>query len=360
MIGLNNVVITNGTAIYCGVGYLAQAKIYIPKNRVVVASSFEGVVNNGAKECCLVSLNARERMRHNKALDGASFGKILSPGEFQSIPVQGSYVVKAFLALRPLVAVAEDYLKVLELIERYPNEANGLASGVDKERNICFFTNEFQSLESEPKHKAFKEEFYRERKAMQEANYREWLSLQEPYAETIAQLREISMHKKANRSGVYKGFVLSYVTSKDEKTTFELCNAWVELGHLLSREVDSFSEPDPLKDWAGFLSRLNNCLIARERIIGLESVPNADKVEQMKIIAAREEVPPNQIIRINDRYDERETNSLILNGFTHNVIVTGGYAFPGDYAKAIREGIPVLKRSNLAQELLNYAKKHNF
>ena len=33
-------------------------KLYIPKKKIALASSFEGIFNNGALECAFVSINA--------------------------------------------------------------------------------------------------------------------------------------------------------------------------------------------------------------------------------------------------------------------------------------------------------------
>ena len=97
--------------------------LYIPKTKIVVASSFEGIVNDGAPECGLTSFNAYQQMEEGK---GRYFGRVVEPADFHEI--NDSKEMRAFLALRPVVELAEDYLTVIELIKMYPDLIDGLIS----------------------------------------------------------------------------------------------------------------------------------------------------------------------------------------------------------------------------------------
>ena len=84
--------------------------LYVPNAKIAVASSFEGVVNNGKIECTWTSFNADQYSN-----PGALFGRRLSWPEFQEL--MSTTPVQAHLALRPLVANASDYQILLRVIE---------------------------------------------------------------------------------------------------------------------------------------------------------------------------------------------------------------------------------------------------
>jgi hypothetical protein len=339
-----------------------MSHLCIPNKKIVIASSFEGVFNNGAKECAFVSINAFNKMAANKALSSKGFfgQRILEPDEFRGKKVSDSVEVKAFLALRPLVAVAEDYLTVLLLIDRYPGGAAHITREMS-ETNVSFFTANFNDLKGrmQAERTAFKSAFYQERKARQEKDYRSWLALQEPYPETLEQLRILNALKDSQPGSKVNGFFLYYVTSKDEQSTLDLCKVYAQFGQMGTTEIlDAIPQNT---DWQAYLRSLQTCLISPERIIGITKVPGGDKLRQMSTIFGLENMnDPAQVWRINDRYDEEEIASLKGAGFVHYFVSTGGYAFPEDYEKARRNGIPVIERSHLADSLSDYAAENGF
>ena len=332
----------------------------VPDKKIVIASSFEGVVNNGAKECGVVSLAAYERMVNDGRLEGLhSFAK-----------EDPETVMKAFIFLRPMVAVAEDYLTVLMLIARNMATSTAIAKGNIRTEKytkdaIAHFQSEFAHIKELTKDQRaeFKKEFYIERKSRQDADYRAWLGLQEPYAETLEQLRILNPLKTfdAKTGALTGGFVLYYVTSKDEASAFQLCTVYGELGIFKPGELGGTSILQPGENWADVFESMRTCLIKREHIIGKETVPDVDKVEQMRIAAEeRAQVPRKQVWRLQDRYDPEEIGALKAAGFDHQFIVTGGYAFLDDYDKARAAGVPVVERSRMAQTLSDYAKEKGF
>jgi len=337
-------------------------QLYIPNRKIIVASSFEGVVNNGAKECLFVSLNTYDKMLHDKSLHGRSIllGS-LTPQEFRSSKaVRDSKILETFLKLRPLVAVAEDYLNVLQIAVEYPDLGARIARG--DAAAIQFAEGEFEALKASTtkQREVFKKEFYVERKKQQDASYKEWLALQEPYADTLEQLRILSSLKKEAGTRDFSGFTLYYVTSKDEATTYQLCTVYGEFNLFKDGEVKPSIGFDKEKSWPAYFQSLQTCLITQERIIGKDKVEKADKVKQMALAAAQENIPNGQVFRVNDRYDAEEFSALKAAGFVHNFVVTGGYAFQQDYDKAQKAGIRVVEKNRLAETLSEYASKLGF
>ena len=324
---------------------------YVPQKKIVIASSFEGVVNNGAKECGVVSLAAYRKMvkeGHIKDTDA-----LLKHSE--------NWIMATFLALRPLVAVAEDYLTVMQIIGRlYPDQTRRLVE--DRDVSMVKFVGEmFEYIKSQTaKERAiFKTEFYAERKNRQESNYKAWLNLQKPFSETIEQFRKLNELKMFDEKTAVQtsGFKLYYVTSKDEASTYQLCTVYGEFGRFQPGEVsDSIFTPG--EDYAALFESMKTCLIRRDCIIGKETVENVDKLVQMKMVAEKENISPAQVWRLQDRYDKNEFETLKTAGFTHQFVVTGGYAFPTDYANARDDGIVVVERGLMAQTLSDYAREN--
>ncbi len=343
--------------------------MYVPQKKVVIASSFEGVVNNGAKECGVVSLAAYEQM--------VKGGRLKNQRSFAKEDQQT--VMKAFLALRPLVAVAGDYLTVLMLIRNHMATATAMVNGNGrseqyKKESVAHFQKEFEIIKDRTKDQRaeFNKEFYAERKARQTADYNGWLALQEPFAETIEQFRQLNELKSFSVDnlirGQFEGFVshyqsggfkLYYVTSKDEASTYQLCTVYGEFGRFKPGEV-SDRILTPGDDWASFFESLKTCLIHRDCIVGKETVENVDKLVQMQMVAKKEGVPPAQVWRLQDRFDKDEIETLKAAGFEHQFIVTGGYAFPTDYDQARSHGVAVIERGKMASQLAAYAQAGGF
>ena len=345
-----------------------MSQLYIPNKKIAIASSFEGVVNNGAKECAFVSLNAYQKLVDQRKTPGAGFfGREITPDEFRnSDSVRNSNIVRFFLKMRPVVAVAEDYHTVLMVGMLYDHVVNDLVGDKSKEffnkdAAVEFFCNEFKRTKAQTQKERgyFKVEFDAERKLQQEKDYKSWLALQKPYMDTLEQLRILNGLKKEAGDKNYTGFVLYYVTSKDEASTYQLCTVYGEFNLFKNGEIGGISF-DREKDWPKFFESLQTCIITQDRIIGTGRVAGADKVGQMKLAAEQEGVPHSQIFRLNDRYDPDEVVQLKAAGFEHNFVVTGGYAFSQDYENARTAGIPVIEKSKLAETLSAYAREKGF
>lgn len=325
----------------------------MPQKKIAVASSFEGVVNNGARECALVSFNAYHRLLEKKQVCGHRFMDVMEPDRFNR-EAKRDAVVNAFLNLRPLVAVAEDYLTVIQIISLNLQHLPSLQVR-EAEEVFRFFKKEFESAKqaTPDSRAAFKEAFYAERKRLQEADYGKWLSLQQPYEDTVQQLRILAKLRALGADGkVSNGFALYYVTTKDAKSTWELCTVYGKLGSLEAGEVSDGIKAGTM-DWPGYLAQLSTCLIKKDHILAKE---NGSQPEKMKAISDAEGIPPGLVWRLNDRYDEKEAAELKAGGFPY-FVVTGGYAFPWDYEKARSAGITVIKRERLAESLSSIAKE---
>lgn len=80
----------------------------------------------------------------------------------------------------------------------------------------------------------------------------------------------------------------------------------------------------------------------------------------MIMAAEKEGIPRSQVLRVQDRFDETEIRELRQAGFEHQFIVKGGYAFPSDYEKARKGGIPVFERHDMARFLSEFAREKGF
>ena len=319
-------------------------EIYVPNKKIVVASSFEGIVNNGATECALTSFNAYQRMTEG---EDKFYERIIEPSEFSSI--RDSRAVRAFLALRPLVEVAEDYLTVIEVIENNPDLVDEMLSHPEREESYNPLIDKFRdrSMSAENRRTRFRQEFYDERERMQQEDYEGWLNTQEPYAEMIPEFRElVETQDRSGKEGPYSsvksGVVPWFATSKDEKSSYALCNFYANVRKL---------DPNAVGEGA--------CVISRHRIIGKEHT--RDKIEQLRIIARKEEIPNPQVWRVNDRYDEEQQVELKNAGFPYQFLLKGGYAFPHDERKAQDDPfVIVLEREDFAQRLGEFAKNWGY
>ncbi|MFH1222054.1 MAG: hypothetical protein V1492_03140 [Candidatus Micrarchaeota archaeon] len=345
--------------------------VYRPQKKIVVALSFEGVLNNGVKECAFVSLNAYKRMIDNGQIrsvitKGGFFRKILEPDEFIKNPVnplkpaiKDSAIVAAFVALRPLVAVAEDYYTVLQVIN--VNHEMAVLLGSPKNIDVYrYFIDKFEALKSwqstAEERQIFKKEFYAERERIKQVSYEKWLSLQEPYKETIEQLRALAKTREFESGELARGFELYYLSAKDEGSIKELCNFYTKFGHLLDIEVGQERGAAGIGEnvqvevlRAEFLQRLSNCIVHPDHIIGLKKNPGGDKLLGMKGITEEQGVPPAQVWNVNDRLEKPEEIKRLKDaGFVNQFILTGGYAFPWEYDEAPRYGVHVLQRPHMA------------
>lgn len=317
--------------------------VYAPRTKIAVASSFEGIINNGATECGLTSFNAYQRMDEGR---GRLFGRVVEPEDFGSI--RESREMQAFLRLRPLVEVAEDYLTVLEVIDANPGPVTEMLNHTDIEASYEPLIERFGSRKSESweLRARFKEAFYNERKRMVERNYTSWLATQIPFPESVAEMRHlVGTQKRDDSGGVESGFIPWFATSKDEQSTFDLCTFYAAIGRLQSDDVSQDEK--------------RQCMITRDRIIGLEHT--RDKMEQMIIIARTEGIPRSQVWRLNDRYDKGQQTRLRDEGFAYQFLLAGGYVFPHEVNRAMEDPmVIVLQRKGFAKSLGDYAQKWGF
>jgi len=317
--------------------------VYAPKLKIAVALSFEGIINNGATECGLTSLNAYSQME--EGID-KFFDRIVEPEDFDSI--RDSRVMKAFLRLRPLVEVAEDYLTVLEIIYENPYFVDAMIDSPDDEavyEPLIDRFNERKAVSGEIRAR-FKDAFYAERKRMQENKYEDWLGTQSPFPESVAEMRYLVRTQKRSDGTVESGFVPWFATSKDEESTFGLCGFYAKVRRLDPADINEDGS--------------KQCMITRDRIIGKEQT--RDKVEQLKIIAKTEDIPRSQVFRLNDRYDDKQQIQLREEGFAYQFLLAGGgYAFPHDVRKAKDDPmVIVIPRKGFAKALGQYAEKWGF
>ena len=321
--------------------------IFIPKGKIAVASSFEGIVNDGCPECFLTSINAYSGMEEGK---GKFYNKVIEPEDFGE--ARKGREMKAFRRLRPIVELAEDYVTILETIHSNPELIEELLNDPDNWEIYEPILEKFfhRRAESDDLRARFKEEFYDERKRMQDRDFREWVKTQGPFEGMIPQYKLLVETQKKNDdpdpySSIESGFVPWFATSKDEASTFSLCSFYAAVG--LIDEEDVGSEDSDM------------CVIKRDRIIGKERT--RDKIEQLKMIADKEGVPRSNVWRLNDRYDKDQQLRLRDEGFPYQFLIKGGYAFPHDVAAADEDSfIIVMERDEFAKRLSQYAEKWGF
>lgn len=322
-------------------GQLTDDGVYAPKLRIASGFSFEGLVNKGAGTCGLESFNAYHRME-----EGADrfFKRIVEPREFDTI--SDSREMQAFLKLRPLVEVAADYLTVLEVIYDNPGLVDAMLANPDNEKVFDPLIKKFyeRQADSDEIRQRFDTEFYRERTRMQTDDYSSWLATQSPYTETVEEIRRLVRTQKLIDMEVQSGFIPWFATSKDEKSTFDLCVFYGRRGRLRPDEVGNSGQ----------------CMIQKRRIIGKEHTK--DKVKQLIHIANEEGLPRSQVWRFNDRYDKSQQTALRDNGFAYQFVVEGGgYAFPHDLRKAKDDPmVIVIPRERFAKRLGQYAQDWGF
>ncbi len=308
-----------------------MGNLIIPTKKVIIASSLDGIAINGARECALVAFNVHHKLVDAGKLPSKSFfGRAIEPDELrQSGEVSASPAFQLFLRLRPLVQCAEDYLSVLKLIE---NSQPGLlisSQRMDSE-SAAIFRKAFAEAKfgSENERNLFKDMFYLERKRLQ-VDFNKWVSLHEPNNMQLRQLRKIERHARYSEGKATNGLVLYFVTSKDATAAEALCVTYGFTNEFLSGRI-----------------------ISREEGEG--------KVGQMQRVAAKEQVPPSNVWRLNDRLDTGEKANLLAAGFVHYFLVKGGYSFSVDYNEAKNLKIPVLEKNDFALSLAKYANEHGF
>ena len=324
-----------------------MTEIYAPKSRVAVASSFEGVFNDGAPECALTSINAYNQQNPDMAFYEAA----LSAQEFTDSHID-DLTVRGFLALRPLVAVAEDYHTVLEIVRRYPTRIQAFLDHPEDEHLARYFQEKFELLKGETseERKAFggdKKEsfFYKERKRLKGEDVFSWMNAQRPYEMTLQELRKLAETQGLDENGkIVSGFIPYFATSKDEGSTYDLCVAYTKAEKLIPSDTEG-----------------GKCIIPRGRIIGMETVPSRNKVEQLKAIAEHADADHAHVWRVNDMVFDEEIEELFDHGFKNIFVVTGGYVFPHEIEKIRKDSrVKVVERDSMAKELGECAQAWEF
>ena len=325
--------------------------IYAPKSKIAIASSFEGIVNDGAPECALVSFNAYQEQE-----PGSFFGRKLTAAEFNA-QYRDDVRVRSFLALRPMVEVAEDYHTIIALIDMYRSDVGRLAANPADTEAYHFFVEKARAIRFSPVHDRNRNEFgskdglfYKERKALQDADYNAWLNMQAPFDDTLPQFRALvdTQTRVAGAptpyTAVRSGLVPWFATSKDEASAYALCQFYAKVMKLDPGDVGE--------------DGTQTCMITRDRIIGLEHT--RDKVEQMKIISREEDIPRTQVWRLNDRYDPKQQQQLFDNGFVVQFFLPG-YAAPHEIEAAKSDKlVRTLDRQHFAEQLAAYAEQWGF
>jgi len=189
--------------------------------------------------------------------------------------------------------------------------------------------------------------FYRERDRMQAKDMTAWMGTQEPYEDSITQFRLLVKTQERDEGAenayraVKSGFAPWFATSKDEGSTYLLCKIYSGSNRMA---------PDDIAEDGRKI-----CIISRDRLIGMETVPDRDKIKQLTIIAEKEEIPHGQVWRLNDRYDTKQQIELRDAGFQTQFIVPG-YMFPHDIRKAKEDpNLIVLDRRQFAGQLAKFA-----
>ncbi len=316
--------------------------VYKPESKIVVALSFEGLVNDGVTECGLTASNAWGAVEPGRHL----FGRTVEAEEVGI--VAETREMQAFHRLRPVVEVAEDYLTVERIIAENPALVDALLANTTEE-TVAPLAEKFEADKSVTTElrAAFKKAFYAERTRAQGRNYQAWLAAQSPFPDAVEELRLMrdtwATEQDGDKVYVVAGFVPVFATSKDEKSTWELCTFYGSQGRLRQEDIGEGIR----------------CVITKGRIIGKETT--TDKIDQLRQFAGREEVPYSQVWRVNDRVDPKQQAALARAGFGYQFFVEGGYAFPHEARKAREDPhLVVVPRRGLAVALGQYAKKLNF
>ena len=322
-----------------------MTEIYKPAKIIAVASSFEGILNDGAPECALVSFNA-----YQDQVPGSFFGGKMSAAEFNN-DYRNTVAVKAFLALRPLVEVAEDYRTVLDLMNQNVSETAAFADNPNDPVLYAILVDKFNAIKQATKAerdafgKGKESLFYKAREALKGEDYKAWLNTQVPFSDTIPEFRKLVETQQWDGNVPKSGFFPRFATSKDEKSTIELCTFYTDpvVGKLDKSDVGD-----------------GRCLIPPNGIVGMETVPSRNKVEQLKVIAEKLGVPRGQVWRMNDRYDPKQQEELYAAGFVYQFFLPG-YATPTEIEKSKSDKfVRLLDRKNFAEQLANFAKDWGF
>ncbi len=324
--------------------------VYKPKVPIIVASSTEGVVWDGAKECYLVAHNAAlKNLDDYKVLE--PFDHIIEPEEFVKNK-EGFLKTEYFdaaLKLRPLVKKAWHYFLVLDMIRKHPKWVEDILSKPEDEKAYLGFIKEFSELKAStsPERQEFLDRiFYDERRRMKTTNMFAWLELYEPIGNRWEEFGKLAETKKLDEDGnVISGFIPAFATSKDEGSSHELCVHFVRTQKLDKRHYSD--------------KNTHVCTVPRNLIVGKDRVPSRRKTDQLDMLREIMKVPKTQVWNLNDMYSHRELEELWGEKYRFNFLLPG-YVFPFDIEKARNDPLVTVLGENFAEQLGEVAKEIGF
>ncbi len=326
-----------------------------PKQRVYVMFGTEGVVSDGARECCAASGTAI----YNSGLANEFLvNPTVEPHPKAWKEALSRPWVDLWVVGRPLVRKAGDYAALHWITRNRPVvlqtvREDPLNPEVYKPLQELFDQKqaEFKKSGLWDQHNGGKDKkdpngFYEGgRYALQRADMRTWYGLTRPFSGAVQTLRQLGRTRRFGPDGqLLAGFQPAFGTSKDEPTAFLQCKAWANDPELMeSSEVD--------------LLPTERCIIAPYYFMGILNVPSGSKVDQARAVAGLAHEAHGNVILVNDQYSAKELDGLTDAGFA-TVFLEGGYAFPIEKAAMHADRrVVCATRETLARTLGEVAQK---
>lgn len=314
--------------------------IYSPKSKILIASSTEGVVWDGAKECYLVTHNAALKDINNYKR-AEPFDHVIEPKEFTENKEEflKTKYFDAALKLRPLVKKAWHYFLVFDMIGRNPNWVEDILENPESEKAYLSFIKEFKELKAstpEAVHKKMDEIFYAERDRMKIDHHFDWLELYEPIGNRWEEFGKLAETKKSEGGEIVSGFIPAFATAKDEDSGNIVCVHFVK-----TKKLDKKHYSD---------GNAHACTIQRDLIVGKDRVPSRRKVDQLDMLGKITGIPKTQVWNLNDMYSHEELEGLWKEDYRFNFLLPG-YIFPFDVEKAKNDTLVTVLGENFAKQL---------
>lgn len=200
-----------------------------------------------------------------------------------------------FRQARPFVKVAEDYDVVLRMIEKNPEINFDEIAQADFEKAKGSFRQDFAK---------FKERFLASRKEMQAKDENAWYALQKDFPGVVK-----SINKLAEKFKVVIG------TTKDKASTAKLLKFY-------------------------------GANISEEDIVSKEIFD--DKTKQMKYISIKYDMPLENLVFVDDMLEQLRP---VVGIGVKPVMADWGYSTKAQKEIAMKEGIPLVGRENLAGQI---------
>jgi|GEM_PF-3509740 len=314
--------------------------IYSPKSKIVIASSTEGVVWDGAKECYLVTHNAALKNLSNYKR-AEPFDHVIEPKEFTENKEEflKTKYLDAALKLRPLVKKAWHYFLVFDMINKNPDWTEDILENPENENSYLGFINKFKELKAltpEKMQKKADDLFYDERKRMKRDHHFDWLELYEPIGNRWEEFGKLAETKKSEKGEIVSGFIPAFATAKDEDTSHIVCVHFVKTEKLDKRHYSD--------------EKAYACTVQRDLIVGKDRVPSRRKVDQLGMLGKITGVPKTQVWNLNDMYGREELEGLWGENYRFNFLLPG-YIFPFDVEKAKNDPLVTVLEENFAEQL---------